>query len=83
MKRILIALTLLATPAAAQTTTFYTDARGMPAGSADRFGDITFYTDAQGLPAGSATRLGKETFYNGPAGEPAGSSMTFGEGEGE
>lgn len=71
-------LALVAAPASAQTTTFFTDSTGRPAGSADRFGDITFYNDAQGRPVGSSTRFGDQTFYNGPNGEPAGSSMTFG-----
>ena len=71
-------LVLAAAPASAQTTTFFTDSSGRPAGSADRFGDMTFYSDAQGRPAGSSMRFGNQTFYSGPNGEPVGSSMTFG-----
>lgn len=82
MIRYLTVLLLLATPASAQTTTFYDDAQGRSIGSADRFGDITFYNDAQGRPVGSSTRFGNQTFYDNPDGSPAGSSMTFG-GDGE
>jgi hypothetical protein len=53
MKLKIFLLTLVAMPLQAQTT-FFSDAMGLPLGTANRVGNTTFYSNAMGLPLGTA-----------------------------
>ena len=53
MKYILSLLIFISTSSIAQTT-YYSDANGMPIGTAQRSGNTTYYSNANGMPLGTA-----------------------------
>lgn len=57
-------------------TTLYSDALGLPLGSANRIGNTTIYSDSMGLPLGSSQTIGNTTLYSDSLGLPAGSSYS-------
>ncbi|MBU3588528.1 hypothetical protein [Polynucleobacter sp. 80A-SIGWE] len=68
---------LLATPALVfAQTTYYSDANGMPAGTAQRSGNTTYYSNANGMPVGTAQQSGNTTYYSNANGMPAGTAQT-------
>ena len=53
MKYILSLMALISSVSFAQTT-YYSDANGMPIGTAQRSGNTTYYSNANGMPMGTA-----------------------------
>jgi hypothetical protein len=75
MKWHLLLIGLVALPSQAQTT-YYSDAMGLPLGTANKIGNTTYYSDANGLPLGTANRVGNTTYYNNANGLPLGTAQT-------
>lgn len=57
-------------------TTYFTDARGAKAGTAERIGDSVYYKDTMGIPAGSSQTIRGTTYFTGANGVPAGSASS-------
>lgn len=57
-------------------TTYFTDARGATAGTAERIGDSVYYKDTMGIPAGSSQTIRGTTYFTGANGVPAGSASS-------
>lgn len=76
MKVCLLPLLCASFTAQAQMT-LYSDALGLPLGSANQVGNTAVYSDALGLPLGSSQTIGNTTMYSDSLGLPAGSSYTF------
>jgi hypothetical protein len=53
MKYVFMLLTLASSVSIAQTT-YYSDANGMPMGTAQKSGNTTYYSNANGMPMGTA-----------------------------
>ena len=56
-------------------TTYYSDANGMPIGTAQKSGNTTYYSNANGMPIGSAQQVGNTTYYSNANGMPIGSAQ--------
>jgi hypothetical protein len=75
MRAFFLVLGLLALPVKAQVT-FFSDAMGLPLGTANQIGNTTLYSDAKGLPLGSSQNLGNITMFSDAKGLPLGSAST-------
>ncbi|QWE14370.1 hypothetical protein [Polynucleobacter sp. AP-Sving-400A-A2] len=75
MKYIFMLLTLVSTVSIAQTT-YYSDANGMPLGTAQRSGNTTYYSNANGMPVGTAQQSGNTTYYSNANGMPVGTAQS-------
>lgn len=64
-------------PGLGQSSTYYMDSMGIPAGSAQTNGSTTTFTDARGVPAGSAQRIGDTVYFNDAMGIPVGRAETI------
>ena len=75
MKYILSLLAFISSFAIAQTT-YYSDANGMPLGTAQRSGNTTYYSNANGMPVGTAQQSGNTTYYSNANGMPMGTAQS-------
>ena len=75
MRYLIAALLAIPVVALAQTT-YYSDANGMPIGTAQRMGNTTYYSNANGMPAGTAQQMGNTTYYSSANGMPAGTAQS-------
>lgn len=75
MKYILSLLIFISTSSIAQTT-YYSDANGMPIGTAQRSGNTTYYSNANGMPMGTAQQSGNTTYYSNANGMPVGTAQS-------
>ena len=75
MSRYVALLIFLSTNVFAQTT-YYSDANGMPIGTAQRMGNTTYYNNANGAPVGTAQQMGNTTYYNNANGTPMGTAQS-------
>ena len=72
-----IALFLVATSSLVTAqTTYYSDANGMPLGTAQRSGNTTYYSNANGMPMGTAQQSGNTTYYSNANGMPMGTAQS-------
>ncbi|MBT8624224.1 hypothetical protein G6645_05660 [Polynucleobacter paneuropaeus] len=74
MKTLITLLMLLSTVSYAQTT-YYSDANGMPIGTAQKSGNTTYYSNANGMPTGTAQNVGNTTYYSNANGMPIGTAQ--------
>ena len=56
-------------------TTYYSDANGMPIGTAQKSGNTTYYSNANGMPTGTAQNVGNTTYYSNANGMPIGTAQ--------
>ncbi len=74
MKNYFAFLMLISINAFAQTT-YYSDANGMPIGTAQKSGNTTYYSNANGMPTGTAQNVGNTTYYSNANGMPIGTAQ--------
>jgi hypothetical protein len=74
MKICLALLMFISTLSFAQTT-YYSDANGMPIGTAQKSGNTTYYSNANGMPTGTAQNVGNTTYYSNANGMPIGTAQ--------
>ena len=74
MKTLITLLMLFSTVSYAQTT-YYSDANGMPIGTAQKSGNTTYYSNANGMPTGTAQNVGNTTYYSNANGMPIGTAQ--------
>ena len=75
MKYLSVFLLMFSTIVSAQTT-YYSDANGMPLGTAQRSGNTTYYSNANGMPVGTAQQSGNTTYYSNANGMPVGTAQS-------
>ncbi len=68
MRKLIIALTMLTTPAMAETVLFYGD-NGQDIGMAQSAGTSAFYYDRDGNNVGTSLKAGNTTYFYGNNGE--------------
>ena len=68
MRKLVILLTVLSTPAMAETMNYYGD-EGQLIGSAQSAGSSAFYYDRDGNNVGTSLKAGNTTYYYGNNGE--------------
>ena len=74
MKTLITLLMLFSTVSYSQTT-YYSDANGMPIGTAQKSGNTTYYSNANGMPSGTAQSVGNTTYYSNANGMPIGTAQ--------
>ena len=74
MSRYVALLMFISTNVFAQTT-YYSDANGMPIGTAQKSGNTTYYSNANGMPTGTAQNVGNTTYYSNANGMPIGTAQ--------
>ncbi|MBT8518551.1 hypothetical protein G6673_01100 [Polynucleobacter paneuropaeus] len=73
--KLYIALLMFVPTLSFAQTTYYSDANGMPIGTAQKSGNTTYYSNANGMPTGTAQNVGNTTYYSNANGMPIGTAQ--------